>query len=173
LGLIYSLRYANSCLKRARFLEMIVADLEYLCDTRGDLQRADFAAKLFKELLSSQTDDLLRRSNWSYARARDNGSLFQIPDRTPDVFLYLTAMDRSNKLCMAFTSSGYAGLLPPLAQIGDFVGVIKGFSLPVVLQKSGNGYSFVGPCHRPGYMKGEATEMLQDGRARLEKIRIY
>jgi hypothetical protein len=156
-----------------RFLEIIVADLEYLCDTRRDLQRADFAAKLFKEPTPSQTDDLLRRSDWSYARARDNGTIFENQNRVSDPRLYTKVAFAVSKLCIAFTTSGQVGLLPPLAQVVDIVGVIKGFSLPVVLRKSGDGYSFIGPCHMPGYMKGEAAEMLQDGRARLEEIRIY
>jgi hypothetical protein len=67
-----------------RFLEIITADLEYLCDTRRDLQCANFAARLFKEPTTSQADDLLRRSDWSYARARDNETIFENQNRVSD-----------------------------------------------------------------------------------------
>jgi hypothetical protein len=154
-----------------RFLEMVLADLEYLCDVRRDLSRSEFFAQLCKELSRSQTDDALRRSDWSSIRPRHEPKVWQ--DRIVDSVFYQSVMIKVHKLCIAFTTSGHIGLLPTLAQVGDLVGVINGFALPLILRKSGEGYALVGPCHMPGFMEGEAAEMLQDGRAKMEEIRIY
>jgi hypothetical protein len=155
-----------------RMLEMMVAELEYLCETQRDLQRAEFTAQLCKGLSSSQADDLLRRSDWSYSSAAQDGIEGDYT-RFADLMLYGDVVRRVNKLCIAFTASGCVGLLPPLARVDDLVGVIEGYSLPVILRKFGNDYAFVGPCYIPGYLEGEAADMLQDGRANIEEIRIY
>jgi hypothetical protein len=158
----------------AKMLELLVADLAYHCETHRGLRRAEFANQLCKELSQPETDDLLGRSEWSYSRTFREGKLGTMDmARTADSLLYRKILVAVNKLCIAFMISGLIGLLPPLAQAGDIVGVIIGFTLPVVLRKNENGYRFVGPCHVPGIMDGEAGDMLQDGRAKLKEIRIH
>jgi hypothetical protein len=153
-----------------KVLEMMVADLEYLCRTRRDLQGAEFTAQLCKELSTSQTQDLLRRSDWS--RIQEIAEGIELA-RWPDAILYRMVLGKVNELCMAFMASGSVGLLPPLSQVGDRVGVIKGYSLPVILRKSRDGYAFVGPCQMSGYMEEKAGDMFQDERAKMEEIKIY
>jgi hypothetical protein len=164
-------RSRSSQQESVRVLEMMVADLGYVCETRRHLRRAEFTAQLCKELSTNQTHDLLRRSDWSHAQAIAERSVLA---RVADAILYSLVLSKVNKLCLTFTTSGCVGLLPTFAQVGDLVGVIKGYSLPVILRKSGDGYVLVGPCHMTaGYMQGEAIEMLQDGRAKMEEIKIY
>jgi hypothetical protein len=90
-----------------------------------------------------------------------------------DFMPYHQALKAVNKLCVGLTASGLVGILPPLAQTGDVIGVIKGFSIPVVLRKTGEGYIYVGACKILRFMEGEAGKMLQEGRAKLEKITIH
>jgi hypothetical protein len=153
-----------------KVLEMMVADLEYICRTCRDLRGAEFTAQLCKELSTSQTQDLLRRSDWSHAQATTECSILA---RMADALLYRSVLTGVNKLCMAFMASGSIGLLPPLSQVGDRVGAIKGYSLPVILRKSRGGYAFVGSCQISGYMDRKAEDVFQDGRAKMEEIKIY
>jgi hypothetical protein len=140
-------------------LRLLVVDMEYFCEIRRGLKRAEFADGLCKELSAAQTDGLLMQCAWSYSRAFREGKLNR--RESQDMLIYLRVLLAVNKLCIAYTNAGHVGLLPPLAQVGDIVGVIQGFSLPAILRKSGNDHVFVGACHMPGYMEGEAAVMLQ------------
>jgi hypothetical protein len=77
-----------------------------------------------------------------------------------------------HNLRLARTNLGYVGLFPPLSQASDLLCILDGFSVPVVLRKSGDGYEHVGACYVPGLMEGEARKLRQDSRGTMEHIRI-
>ncbi|UPX11197.1 uncharacterized protein EKO05_0001817 [Ascochyta rabiei] len=53
------------------------------------------------------------------------------------------------------TKRGFAGVVPPLSQVGDNVAIMKGGCVPFVLRESGEKWRLVGECYVHGIMKGE------------------
>ena len=70
------------------------------------------------------------------------------------------------------TTDGYIGRGPPYMKVDDFVCIVKGCGLPILLRRSAQGQTHVGPCWVEGLMDGEAVDFLQDGRASLEWFEI-
>jgi len=58
-----------------------------------------------------------------------------------------------------FETESFVCLGPPLAQEGDLLCVFNECKFPVLVRKSGDGFSFVGSCHVPGLMNGEASKL--------------
>jgi hypothetical protein len=71
------------------------------------------------------------------------------------------------------TSSGYLGLAPGGASIGDTICVLKGCETPVVLRKVDEHYVHVGTCFVLGLMEGESAEMLETGRTKIQRFEIH
>ncbi|KAG4416393.1 hypothetical protein IFR04_010439 [Cadophora malorum] len=78
-----------------------------------------------------------------------------------------------DKYLIAFTRSEVLGLFPPLTQNGDLVAVLNGIDAPVVLRRHADGYQLVGVCRVDAFENGAAGDMVCDGRAKIEKIKIY
>ena len=70
------------------------------------------------------------------------------------------------------TPTGYLGLAPNGAAIGDILCVLKGCDTPVVLRKVNEHYVHVGTCFVLGLMDGEAAELLKIGRAKVQRFEI-
>ncbi|KAI3324516.1 hypothetical protein HD806DRAFT_492845 [Xylariaceae sp. AK1471] len=70
------------------------------------------------------------------------------------------------------TADGYIGRGPPYMTVGDMVCVVKDCGLPILLRRSADGYSHVGPCWVEGLLGGEAIDFVQDGRSSLEWFEI-
>jgi hypothetical protein len=71
------------------------------------------------------------------------------------------------------TASGRIGLAPAGAREGDVVAVLVGCSVPIVLRKSGEGWSVVGECYLHGVMGGEVVRQVEAGELRLGDIALY
>lgn len=70
------------------------------------------------------------------------------------------------------TVDGYIGRGPPYMMVGDMVAVVKDCGLPILLRRSADGYSHVGPCWVEGFLDGEAIDFVQDGRSKIEWFEI-
>jgi hypothetical protein len=55
----------------------------------------------------------------------------------------------------ACTESGYCGLVPGIAQLGDKIILAKGGKLPLVLRRVGTKWEFIGDSYIHGFMSGE------------------
>ncbi|PYH35828.1 HET domain-containing protein [Aspergillus neoniger CBS 115656] len=64
---------------------------------------------------------------------------------------------------LMISSKGYIGLVPQKTQEGDFVCVLFGCSVPVILRKQGSHYIFIGESYVHGIMDGEAIQMMNEG----------
>lgn len=55
------------------------------------------------------------------------------------------------------SSSGYAGMAPAGSHVGDWVGIIEGASVPMILRRKGlgNEWEVVGACYAHGCMSGQ------------------
>jgi hypothetical protein len=67
---------------------------------------------------------------------------------------------------------GFIGATPRLSRPGDVIAIFKGLDVPAVLRKQDDHYIFIGACNIPGLMNGEAKELLDSGKARMEEIEI-
>ena len=70
------------------------------------------------------------------------------------------------------TARGYLGLAPDGTAVGDMICVLKACSTPVVLREVGGHYVHVGTCFVLGLMEGQAAELLQDGRTKIQQFEI-
>ncbi|KAF2103265.1 hypothetical protein NA57DRAFT_72240 [Rhizodiscina lignyota] len=96
----------------------------------------------------------------------DDSSLSQGPEsldgrsiQIQDSFLgrfYDTVIRMSRRLLVGET--GILGMAPGRAKKGDYICILKGCSVPVILRRTADVglYSFVGECFVDGYMSGEA-----------------
>jgi hypothetical protein len=63
------------------------------------------------------------------------------------------------KRSIAITRNGYIGAVPQNTQPGDFLCVLFGCSVPVVLRRRGQEYLFIGESYLHGFMDAEALVM--------------
>lgn len=56
--------------------------------------------------------------------------------------------------------------------MGDVVCVLRGCGAPVVLRQIGEDWAHIGCCTVPGIMQGEATSLLDNGHAKVERFYI-
>jgi hypothetical protein len=175
--------YKAESLEPCVLLQLLLADVEYACERWRNMSRAICLERLGLEFtplsftVSADTSPETRRYlHWAEIFTKnlkdDTAAGAALLDE--QLRKFLLAKRAVSKLCMAFTSSGRIGILPPLVKAGDLICVLKGFSLPVVLRKgSEDGYMYVGPCHIHSLMNGEAGDLLRNGKAGLKDIRIH
>ncbi|KAK3350269.1 heterokaryon incompatibility protein-domain-containing protein [Lasiosphaeria hispida] len=70
------------------------------------------------------------------------------------------------------TSRGYIGIGPDLIQAGDVVAVLKGSRRPAVLRPGEGAYRHVGLCYVEGLVRGEARELVREGKCRVERLKV-
>ncbi|ETN41496.1 uncharacterized protein HMPREF1541_03432 [Cyphellophora europaea CBS 101466] len=70
-------------------------------------------------------------------------------------------------------TSGIMGLVPEAARAGDVCTIIAGCRTPIVLRRENRGYRVVGEAFLYGFMNGQVSEWLKDGRAQLEEMALY
>jgi hypothetical protein len=87
--------------------------------------------------------------------------------------LHLAFMTSARCRRFFITRNGYIGLAPNAAREGDFVCVLLGCSVPVVLRREMDHYIFVGDCYMHGIMNGEAIAMVLSGDLNFEYFVIY
>jgi hypothetical protein len=68
---------------------------------------------------------------------------------------------------------GYFAAAPRYSEPGDIAAIVQNLSIPVVLRQGpGHCCILIGACFIPGFVDGEAKDLLNSGQARLEEIRI-
>lgn len=67
------------------------------------------------------------------------------------------------KRSIAVTRNGYIGAVPHNTQSGDFICVLFGCSVPVVVRKRGQEYLFIGESYLHGFMDAEALVLEMKG----------
>jgi hypothetical protein len=160
---------------------LLIADLEYVCQKRKAIPRGTLYTSLGLPSLSDMTpnDSLDMNARRTIHLLILHMNLGNEDKRriqfkaTSSVALYQLALRSWHQFCLASTSSGSFGIFPPLTESGDTICVLKGYTLPVVLRKHGDGYQFVGACSIPGLTKDDVSDMIRDGRAPVKSIRIY
>jgi hypothetical protein len=166
------------------FTELLLVDLAHACEKWRDMPRATFLnciglsqpPVIFYDPPNSSLEERHMNRWWevliSFAPSSDRTANVAFADQLMATFF--EAYRQVSQLRMAYTESKHLGMFPPDVQEGDLICVLKGFPLPVVLRKhDGGGYIYQGACHVPGIMNGEARNLLQTGKARLEDIRIH
>jgi hypothetical protein len=71
------------------------------------------------------------------------------------------------------TEKGYMGLAPPGALKDDFICVLLGLHIPLVLRKVESHYILVGECFVLGLMDGEALQNVDDGKSNVQDFEIH
>jgi len=66
------------------------------------------------------------------------------------------------------TANRLIGVGPEFLKAGDVICVLFGGSAPVVLRPACDSYKIVGECFIPGYMNGEAMELMKKGKLKEE-----
>jgi hypothetical protein len=180
---LFSLNTGLETLDKNDAAMLLISDLAYVCKKRKAMPSIDFYTALgwlvYPEIL---TDDRFRprvRRVLNLRRMQlnpvgKNEDLDNI-DRMEagSVVNYEWLLRSLHNFRLASTSSGLFALLPPLTEDGDMIWMLKGYTLPVVLRKHGDGYQFVGACSMPGLRKDDVASMIRDGRAPIKEIKIY
>jgi hypothetical protein len=180
---LYSLEGGFETLDKKDAALLLMSDLAYVCKKRRAMSSIDFYTALGRlpcpEIIAddSYSPTSRRAINLKISRLDPVG---ENKDRAHEdrmvagsVMLYERALRSLNNFRLASTSSGLFGLFPPLTEDGDMIWVLKGYTLPVVLRKHGDGYQFVGACSMPGLKKNDVASMIRDGRAPVKDIKIY
>lgn len=68
---------------------------------------------------------------------------------------------------IARTMNGYAGLVPRIAQEGDYVVLLKGGKLPFILRPRGKEWELIGDAYVHGMARGELWNQEKCGDMRL------
>jgi hypothetical protein len=156
----------------------------------------------YGEALKFELEGLLtarRMPGWEESGLDDNRvsvvSLFRLMHRINQVRPGLAGDINSIRLVYkstlgrraAFVSgTGYVGLVPEYAQVGDVVCVLFGSKVPVVLRKNADHYGFVGDwlvtllswsaltviSYAAGIMDGEYAELVDQGQTRVEQFEL-
>jgi len=76
---------------------------------------------------------------------------------------------------LATTESGYLGVVPSDAEIGDEIWVLQKGHVLYVLRRSEkqDGHVFVGECYVHGFMDGEVMDFVQRGERTVELVTLY
>lgn len=97
-----------------------------------------------------------------YRKWLDSG----IPDPDP---VYANAVHNAGSMddkTFSITSHGLIALTPKIAQLGDYVGILSGFRLPVVLRKVGppeqRCYELLGACYLHRMMRGRVWSLIEE-----------
>jgi heterokaryon incompatibility protein (HET) len=70
------------------------------------------------------------------------------------------------------TKNGYLGHAPREARPGDFIFILLGCKVPLVLRQVGSYYVNIGSCFVLGFSKGEAVQDIEEGRRESQRIEI-
>lgn len=71
------------------------------------------------------------------------------------------------------TGKGYVGLAPPAAQPGDFLCILLGVRIPIVMRKVEDHNVLIGEAYVDGVMDGQLMKELEDGTFRTEMFNIH
>jgi hypothetical protein len=180
---LYSLDRALAALDRKDAVLLLKYDLAYVCKKKRAMPSIDFYTALgwlaYPELITDDSySSTLRRAINLRITQLDSGSANKDHANADamvagSVLIYERALRTLKSFRLASTSSGLFALLPPLTEEGDMIWVLKGYTLPVVLRKHGDGYQFVGACSMPGLKKDDVASMIRDGQAPVKEIKIY
>ena len=70
------------------------------------------------------------------------------------------------------TNEGYMGLAPAATRAGDFVAIVPGCDVPLVLRPEGNCFRILGEAYVHGIMSGEIVKMLEQGTKKMIHITL-
>jgi hypothetical protein len=160
-------------------VKILLAHLEYVCIKRRNMSHETFALEvgIAPHLIAAAT---LQSHRWTGVNISEVITWW-LNDKTKNELLawktyriYIIALKRATELCLTLTHSSRLGIFPPFIQAGDFIYILKGQSLPVVLRKLDNGgYIHVGVCLIPDLMDGVDQSSLLHGEAQFEEISIH
>lgn len=180
---LYSLDKGLTHLPLLHAAHLLLADLEFVCRKRRSIPRVLFDVALGWRSYHVEPDDSdgmseRRLISLKVALMQENEEESQVESElnlrvTISVLVYQQALRSLHKFRLASTSSGLFGIFPPSTEDGDMVWVLKGFTLPVVLRRHGDGYQLVGACNIPQLKASDVGGNIQDGRAPVQNIRIY
>jgi hypothetical protein len=74
---------------------------------------------------------------------------------------------------VSVSESGHCGPVPDHAKIGDFICVLLGCDVPVILRQVEDHYTFIGESYVRGLMEGQAIEALERGEVHLQDFKIW
>jgi hypothetical protein len=180
---LYSLEGGFKTLDKKDAALLLMSDLAYVCKKRRAMPSIDFYTALgylsYPKLITDNSCSPTSRKKINLKRMQLD-PVGKNEDRanadrmvSVSVAVYQHALRNLHNFRLASTSSGLFALFPPLTADGDIIWVLKGFTLPVVLRKHGDGYQFVGACSMPGLKKDDVASMIRDGQAPVKEIKIY
>jgi hypothetical protein len=70
------------------------------------------------------------------------------------------------------TNEGYMGLAPAATRVGDFVAIVPGCDVPLVLRPEGNSFRVLGESYVHGMMSGKIVKMLEQGTKKMIHITL-
>jgi hypothetical protein len=73
---------------------------------------------------------------------------------------------------LAITHGNCMGLVSAAARVGDEIFVLAGGQVLHTLRRKGDCYTYLGDCYLHGFMDGEALQRLENGTAKLERVRV-
>lgn len=64
------------------------------------------------------------------------------------------------------------GTCPKAIQPGDRLFILMGYDSPVILRPHGTAYKLIGDAYIHGIMEGEALQLLETGKRKLETVEL-
>lgn len=109
--------------------------------------------------------------DWLLLDSHDSGDTSDYSSAIHSLIEYLGPLKAmTSHRRFATLDTGYMGLVPRQAQVGDAVYILKGGHVLYVLRRNGNSYILVGECYVHGLMDGEGMEMVGRGELTMETV---
>ncbi|KAH7092179.1 heterokaryon incompatibility protein-domain-containing protein [Paraphoma chrysanthemicola] len=156
--------------------QLLLNDLQYAFEISTGLSPEDFydSLRLKPHTTAIQSaKSPLERIQRPWEEADSSTYVNQNEAEAGHVVTWVSMLLGANRLRLVQLDRHHCGLFPPLIQKGDTLAILEGYSLPVVLRRSGESYVFVGGCNVPMLSDPKKNKkLLETGQARLERINI-
>lgn len=73
---------------------------------------------------------------------------------------------------LATTDRGYLGLVPASTKGGDYISVMPGCNVPLILRREGECFRVLGECYVHGIMSGEVSKMVNQEEMEMTDITL-
>jgi hypothetical protein len=132
----------------------------------GEFRRSEARARYYYQFFPGASEE------WhEMARDYKEGNVDEIGDYFGCMNTRIAQMIGGRK---AFVSeSGHCGLVPDRAEIRDFICVLLGCDVPVILRQVEDHYNFIGESCVRGLMEGQAIGALDRGDVHLQDFGVW
>jgi hypothetical protein len=90
-----------------------------------------------------------------------------------DARFYKTIQQNAEDRMLIRTKEGYIGSAPGQTEEGDFIGILLGCKLPLVIRRFEDHYILIGACYIYGMMDGEVMDWVGNSNVSIQTLKFY